>query len=161
MRVLLIPAGRPWRAPCAAALTRHSRGTLTISQVRHVHAARGRAARVGVRLGERVHRRREQAGVLRGRRRAGRPRTATSAPGLGSPRHICTGTEWAHPGHICAGTALAPHHICTGTGVTPATSAPGSFPPLHTSAGVEPIAVHICAETGLAPAPPMSAPDRD
>ena len=59
---------------------------------------------------------------------------ATSAPGLGSPCHICTGTGLAPatsaPGlgsplpHLHRDLAR-PCHICTGTGLTPATSAPG------------------------------------
>jgi hypothetical protein len=56
--------------------------------------------------------------------------SATSAPGLGSPRpHLRR--DWAHPALICT---------CTGTG-----SCPKSAP------GLGRIPAHICAGTGLAP----------
>ncbi len=41
-------------------------------------------------------------------------RSATSAPGLGSPLPRLR-WDWAHPRHICAGTGPAPARICTGS----------------------------------------------
>jgi hypothetical protein len=53
----------------------------------------------------------------------------TSAPGLASPCHICTGTGLTPP-HICTGTGPTPHtsaHICTGSGLTPGRLCAGAY----------------------------------
>ncbi len=57
--------------------------------------------------------------------------SATSAPGLGSPCHICTGTglplphlhqDWPRHCRICTGTGLRTCHICPWTGLVAATA---------------------------------------
>ncbi len=74
--------------------------------------------------------------------------SATSSPGLGSPRPPLH-RDWAHPSHHCTGTWSHPFHICTGPALTRATSAPGlgSQPPhLHWDCAHP---CHICTGTAL------------
>jgi hypothetical protein len=84
----------------------------------------------------------------------------TSAPGLGSPSHICIGTGLT-PTHVCTGTGLAPlrarlPHLhrdwARPSPGTPATPAPGLGSPLSGHA------CHICTGTGLAPLRGLGSP---